>query len=380
MTLIKYTLATLLLLSSQLVNAVATYQLTDSIQAYLDGATWVTVEPVVVPEGLIFSENFDDQPDWYSPVSGDGPGGSGGYFAALPDNWDAGRTSEQWHPDNGFPGTQPVMQINGNNPVQVYGGTGKAFIFSSESYDDNNWNSDGFIIKDFAPTDEVYVKLKVKFQEGFALNNDVGTIKLFRFLSWDAPESGARTPFFSDGYSAPIYIFDWQQSDYGVRHVHSMRCDDQLTNYYCADPAILDAPRAVQQGSFSANYTDTVARLNPQIPDLINGGFIPSSGTVYHNQVLGDVWHTLEVYLKLNSAPGVQDGVMRYWLDGQPTIDMNQIPWIGNGGDMNAKWNSFSIGGNNFYKFDLVGEPADRERWYAIDNIELWNTLPEGLQ
>ena len=37
MTLIKYTLATLLLLSSQLVNAVATYQLTDSIQAYLDG-------------------------------------------------------------------------------------------------------------------------------------------------------------------------------------------------------------------------------------------------------------------------------------------------------------------------------------------------------
>jgi len=27
-----------------------------------------------------------------------------------------------------------------------------------------------------------------------------------------------------------------------------------------------------------------------------------------------------------------------------------------------------------------VGDPVDRERWYAIDNIEIRNSLPGGLQ
>ena len=341
---------------------------------------WVGRCPIgyeYVPQGLIFSENFDAQPDWYSPASGDT---GNGFFSALPSGWDAGRTSESWHPDNGYPNTQPVMQINGNNPDQVYGGTGKAFIFYGESYDENNWNSDGFLIKDIEPTKEVYVKLKIKFQTGFADDTGRGQIKIFRMLSWDAPESGDRTPFFSDGYSSPIYIWDWAQTDYGLRNQHAFRCDAQEDNYYCQDPLILNPPRSITSGSMSANYTDTPAYLNPQIPDLVNGGFLPSSGNVFHNQVYGDVWHTVEIYLKQNSALGVQDGEMRYWLDGQPIIDMGGIPWIGPTGSMDAKWNSFSIGGNNFYKFDLVGDPVDRERWYAIDNIEVYNTLPEHLQ
>ena len=342
------------------------------------GAGW-SVGALPVEGAILFAENFDAQADWYSELTGGSP-----VLSTVPTNWDSGYSAEEWHPDDvSFPGTQPVMQINGNNTDQVYGGTGKAFIFSNESFDENNFNSDGFIIKDFTPTNEVYVKLKLKYQTGFAdtrTANDQDIIKIFRFMHWDAPESGLRTPFFQNGYSAPIYIHDWIHNDFGVRHSHAMRCDDQLTNYYCDTPLIINSPVSVSQGSFSANYTNHIAALSPVLPDLVNGGNLPASGVVSHNQVLGDVWHTVEVYLKLNSAAGVQDGILRYWLDGEPMIDFTGIPWIGTNGDINAKWNSFSIGGNNFYKFDLVGTPADRERWYAIDDIELRNGLPAELQ
>lgn len=341
------------------------------------GAGW-SVGALPVEGAILFAENFDAQPDWYSGVTAGSP-----VLSSIPVNWDSGYSNEEWHPDDGFPGTQPVMQINGNNTDQVYGGTGKAFIFSNESFDSNNWNSDGFIIKDFAASTEVYVKFNMKFQTSFAdtrgaLDQDI--IKIFRITSWDAPESGLRTPFFEDGVAAPIYIHDWIHNDFGIRHSHAMRCDDQLTNYFCTTPEIINSPFGVSGGSFSSNYTNQITYLSPVLPDLVNGGNLPTSGTIWHNQVLGDIWHTVEAYVSLNSAAGVQDGTLKFWLDGQPIVDFTGIAWIGTNGDMNAKWNSIAFGGNNLYKFDLVGTPAERERWYAIDNIEIRNGLPAELQ
>ena len=59
-------------------------------------------------------------------------------------------------------------------------------------------------------------------------------------------------------------------------------------------------------------------------------------------------------------------------------ISMNEIPWIGTGGDPNIKWNILSIGGNDHHHVTENGVIADKEYWYAIDNLEVYNKLPAG--
>jgi len=80
----------------------------------------------------------------------------------------------------------------------------------------------------------------------------------------------------------------------------------------------------------------------------------------------------------LNSDPGVQDGVFKHWIDGKLIIDMNSVPWIGDGGDINAKWNSVGIGGNDYYKFNLDESASimERERWFAIDDFLVLDDFP----
>jgi len=319
---------------------------------------------------LLFSDNFDEHNDWQTTGRTEvGP---------LPSGWDSGRTNENWHPSDGQEGTRPAMAINGNDSSQVYGEKGKAFISYSESFNDtsnNGFTSDAQLTKDIPATNELYVKFQLKFQPGWAADQERGHIKIFRAAHWDGGDT-ERYKFFTSGASAPIYLYTWAQSDYGARHLHGFRCDPQLSNYYCVKPTILNPPRGIASGDMSANYTDTIAYLKPSIVDMLSGGNVPPSGVVYHNQVFGDSWHTMEYYLKLNSAEGVADGVFRHWIDGELIIDMDKIAWIGDGGNMNAKWNTISIGGNDRYHFNLTGEPKDRERWYSIDNLEVHDSIP----
>lgn len=322
---------------------------------------------------ILFEENFDGYPDW-APISNSNVG-------ALPGNWDYGYNDESWHPSAGYVGANPSMQINGNNPEQVYGGAGKAFISYSESDPNavNGYSSDGFLTKDITPSNEVYVKFMLKFQPGYAANNETGTFKMFRVISWDGVDPRSR--FFSSGNSAPMYLFNWKQDIYGVRNKSGFRCDDQRTNYYCTDPVIRGAPRAINTGDMSANFTSDISSLSPQLPNLVEGGVLPSSGLAYHNQLYGDIWHKMEFYIKLNSSLGAQDGQLRIWIDGRMILNMREIAWIGNGGDMNAKWNAIQIGGNDDFHFnDNSSAPiADRERWYSLDEILVLDRLPSSL-
>ena len=312
--------------------------------------------------GVLFKDNFDSHPDWQT--SGRKK------IASLPKGWDYGRTDERWHPADGDIGTKPSMMINGNDPTQVFGGVGKSFITYSESYNDltnNGFTSDGQLSKNIPPTNELYVRFKIKFQPGWVSNDDNGLIKIFRAAHFDG---GKKYKFFPTGNFAPIYIYDWSQNRYGVRHFHAFRCDPQLSNYYCKTPNIPNSIREVISGDMSTNFTSDIAKYLPLLPDYRTGGILPRSGIVFHNQVLSDAWHTMEFYIKLNSAPGVVDGILKHWLDGELIADMT-MPWIGIGGDISAKWNTFSIGGNDRFHFNLKDEPKNRERWYAIDNIEV---------
>jgi hypothetical protein len=324
---------------------------------------------------LLFEDNFDSQADWATV----GPNDVG----ILPDGWTFARTDENWHP-NSTPNSQPSMLISGKDVNKVFGGSGKSFITYTESLNDlsnNGFTSDGFITIDFPPKDEVYVEFYVKFQPGFSSDSEEGQIKLFRALSFDG---GERSKFFTSGDNAPIYIYDWSQNTFGLRHFHAFRCDDQAVNYFCAKPAILNPPRAIVSGDMSANFTTNVSSIIPQ-PQFIDQTNVEdilllSGGVITHNQLFGEAWHKLAFHLKLNTALSVQDGVLKFWLDDQLVVDMDQIAWIGENGSMGAKWNSVSFGGNDRFHFNLDPGAAisDRERWYAIDNIKIYDGFPQS--
>ncbi|NOY92753.1 MAG: hypothetical protein GXP55_16305 [Deltaproteobacteria bacterium] len=317
--------------------------------------------------GLLFSEDFDGLADWETEAKNSvGP---------LPGMFDYGYTAETWHPTT-VPGSMASMFISGSDPNQVFGGTGKALIVTYESTNNPNvYRSDGFLTKSIPPSTEVYVSFMMRFESGFNSESANGSVKLFRILSWDGVRP--RSKFFSGGNSAPIYLFHWGRSNYGVRQRHAFRCDDQATTYYCTDPVITNAPHSINSGAMSTNFTSDIAMLSPELPDLVNGGFLPDTGTVWHDQVYGDIWHHLEFYVKLNSAPSVNDGIFQFTLDGQKIIDMNEIPWIGRNGTMDAKWNSVLFGGNGKYNWNSSGGfDASRERWIAIDDIVIRNSLP----
>jgi len=332
--------------------------------------------PLNLSADVLFEENFDSSPNWTTEDDSTvGPLPSSG-------GWDFGYTGESWHPNGGksaaVPGAEPSMKISGDNPDQVFGGVGKAFIASYES--SNQYSSDGFLSKDIPPSDEVYVKFDLKFQPGFAASDADGSIKLLRILSYDG--SGSRSKFFGGGSYAPIYFFDWASNNFGVRHKHAFRCDAQSSNYYCVAPDLEDMgdpPAGINNGDMSTNFTSHVGGLDPQIPDLVNGGFLPysSSNPFWHANVYGDVWHKVEFYLKQNSSQGALDGVFKFWLDGRLLVDMKKVPWIGNQGNMNAKWNNVSFGGNGKYSWASEGgfSPA-KERWVAFDNILVLDEYP----
>lgn len=318
---------------------------------------------------VLFEDDFNSQDDWETLSETE--------VGELPDGWIFGRTTDNWHP-NTISGSNASMSINGNNSTQNYGGDGKSFISYSESLNDmtnNGFTSDGFISTDISPSNQVYVQFKLKFQPDFASNIEDGQIKLFRIAHYDG--EGSRSDFFSDGKNAPLYLFDWSQSEYGVRHFHAFRCDDQETNYYCINPKIETPPREVNTGDMSTNFTSHVEN-SVNIVDKLNGGFLPEEGLAFHKQVYGDSWNTLEFFFKLNTSPGTNDGIFKFWLNGIEIVDMDKIAWIGSDGDITAKWNTVGIGGNDRYHFnlDVNAEVSDRERWYAIDNFLVLDSLP----
>jgi len=52
--------------------------------------------------------------------------------------------------------------------------------------------------------------------------------------------------------------------------------------------------------------------------------FTETPGPFYKND-----WHFVEAYVKLNTisgGKGVNDGIIQYWLDGQPVIDRRDVP------------------------------------------------------
>lgn len=326
------------------------------------------MDPGADREGIVFQETFDDQPDYTSS-------------AALSLNgWTHRRNGEDiWSPTTGYADHHDAFEVLSSNSDKARGGTGKSFVAWRESYDLGwkNWNSDGILAKYFEEGfEKLYVRFWIRFSDNFT---PAGQTKLFRISSWD--EEGDFFGYGTDRYNAPLMLWDYNHNDYGQRNFLAFRGHPQESNYYLTNPTLAELPRNIQYGDISLNFDDNIRDLDGDgnndnevtLKSLVSGE--PLSGIVSHNDVYGDVWHKVEFFIQMNTAPGAMDGVIVQWLDDQMIFKNTKMPWMGNESEGDRKFNVVAIGGNDFFR--SYPNEDKHEEWYAIDDIEIRDSLPE---
>ena len=298
---------------------------------------------------MLFEENFDAQADWEpndefstcAPVCSEG---------APPTNWNYYFVSEQWV-GGGF---KPSVAINNEQPR---GGAGKSMIFYQENRAISGWVSDGDMVKRLDQEyPELYVRFWLKFQPGFAWAPISAPIfKLFRIYRY--ADEGSPFQFFRNEVT-PLFVSNIGNNAFGNRQVFALRCrgaaDD--SDYFCPN-----YPNS-NGGSIETNYVPVENETGVPFTD-----FYSSIGD-------GD-WHKFEFVIKINSAPGVNDGVFRRWIDGHLTYERTDIDFVratDTTGEVTG-FNMVGFGGNDFNRFDDLNQT---EQYYAIDDIIIISPPP----
>ncbi len=331
----------------------------------------VASTPISSGGNILFEDNFDDHPDWYpSPTSTvcTGAGVTGICDDDVPQDWTFYRNSDDnWHPDNGYSTKKAGQRISGD----VKRGTeGKSWIKTSESNhtsDEANYYSDSILMKSLDQEyDEVYFSAWVLMQPGWQWQAGTKQLKLFRLWHFDGP-SGSVDPFKlgSAGVNGPLYIFDLNNSStYGWTSSHAPRCDPQESGYLsCGGPSYYN----------KWTTTDYFTCLDGE-PCT---GFTTSVDGVTHptfEENFGDgEWHHIELRVKMNSTPGVEDGIFQFWLDGLLEHSVTDMPFRQVGSPEGTGWNFISIGGNwnNWYS-DISNQD---EEWYAVDDVVTYTPI-----
>jgi len=308
----------------------------------------------------IFEENFDLLPDWKVAGTWRECDFTNSYDCPVddvPGEWDFYRSQEQWHPDFGEPANVPHMQING---TEKRGTAGKSFINSLESEKEShytNYYNDGILMKLFdEPQDEVYVSFWIKMDPNWQWRNGSGTFKLFRVGHWIPYDQykidGKPVNAFNlggEGNTAPMYLFNIKKSDeWGWQHSHAPRCAPAEKHYNC------DQNGKYKEYNYSARY----------------------EGYPTYEDHMGDgQWHHLKFHVKMNSAPGAEDGIVELWFDDVLEYSVSNVEYLSPTAEAGTKWNFFSIGGNWNVWFAPVEDK--KEQWYAIDDIVV-STTPIG--
>jgi hypothetical protein len=354
--------------------------------------------------GVIFSESFDDQPDWHSGLAANDVDSTGTpdtiqYTAGghlLPNNWDYVYQNPTLSPYLGDTTKRDVISIVAADSSKARGGTGKCFLQQRVSDSaSGSFTSDGQLNKLLdgsggvgAGYDAVYFEFYIAFDPTWSGYNgtDQNLAKLVRLASWN----GVFSPFvaFPGGNEGPLFLWNYSIDSFGVRNSWGTRGGPWGDNYYMPVGDIGNIPRSNGRVA-SLNYVgDTVGRgvngTTPQITDKINGGFLSDnlSQTVSHEQVwgTGGTYTKVAFYVKMNSAPGVADGQIIQWLDDvqmMTTSGINWVPSLTQGLTEMPKWTSLAIGGNDFFKNYPIGD--GRQEWWALDDLVVRDSIPEYL-
>jgi hypothetical protein len=347
------------------------------------------VAPGTGPVGLLFSENFDDQADWNPEINGAAEATFRWDGATMPAGWDAAYNGNNFYSTNGS------IRISAADSADAFGGNGKCLKCFREHHFDagfpNQFNSNGVLGKLLATgLSEIYVEFLIKFDPNWTYDAGSATSKIFRVFS----SPGEITEFwqaFGGGSQGPLFLWDWaDDSSFGVRNVLSFRGGPIGDNYNArtyADPFMSGLGRGLAGlGDASMNWTSDLQGTlqgggTPQIPDKVNGGFLPASGNTSHPQIFGPAgtWTKLGFQLKMNSAPNEPDGIFRQFLNDQLIVDSTDVRWVGPTSEAMRTWNALSFGGNDFWNQSGFVNADEREEWYVIDEIKIRDSLPEGL-
>tara|TARA_R110001592_G_scaffold71792_1_gene219227 strand:- start:7471 stop:8694 length:1224 start_codon:yes stop_codon:yes gene_type:complete len=361
---------------------------------------------------VIFSDSFDDQPDWNSglPENDRGQLDMGGSYRGgwdvdivqtatqhtIPNGWDFVRQTPSWSPSMGDPDRHETIEVSSTstaeNPNRARGGTGKSFIKwrdSDISKGENSWQSDGILVKYFPDGySQLYMEFWINFSnETLATwsNPDyktatVGQAKLFRFYYWNG--ISAAFDYYSDKYPAVTWDYEGRsvsQSGYGVRNATLISTKRSDRN----DPT--QSKRLDKNGNptndFSTSYhpKTTLRQGGEVLVDQRTGKPMdPGQFAIEFDQVFGDEtrWTKVAFFAKMNSAPGKYDGVYKQWIDDKLIVDFDTMQWVAAGNPM-VGWNVVALGGNdNFNKY-----PNDQrvEEWWAIDDLKVSTEIPDYL-
>jgi hypothetical protein len=330
---------------------------------------------------LIFEENFDDQPDFTSTMYDTKAGQEVWYGYTLPDNWDALFQDTERSPELGYPGNHASFEILAANTDKIRGGTGKSMVNWREAYQSRKWASDSQLMTIFDQEyNEIYVEFWVRFSDNWYSRANIGTVtsKIFRVGHYTGPPGNPVSGYSGD--LGPIYIVDYNHSNYGLKINHTFRGGPPGENYYIKyeDYGLTD-----RFNFTSETIGMAVGGGSPQLVDQVNGGILADIGLydfLSHDQLFGSTerWTKLAWYLKMNSAPGVADGVQMMWVNDERVAVVETVPWVGtNTEDRMVGWNYIAIGGNDF--FNVVPDGPFFEDWYAIDDLTVRTSIPKNL-
>ncbi len=334
-----------------------------------------------LPAGsIIFEDNFDSQPDWTADEIILAPN----VFdpTAVPPGWYYGNSRPLWSPaKTGELDKHPVSEILAVNSGKAKGKTGKSFVKWRESSTNGQYNSDGILLKYFPEGhDEIYVEFEIMLSElifDLATGGTAGATKVFRCYYYDET-TGEPTNYFSS--NTPFHVWDLaldDQSAFGCRNFQNFRARGAAL---IKDSIQAELGRAMNGGDVSLGYAAAsmtgraVGGGDPELTDRLNGGIIGAS-PVLARQIFGaeDEWVKVAFYYKMNSAPGVEDGLFMQWIDDKRVVLVTKAAWVGADASM-VKWNMIGIGGNS--KVDRYSEAVQYEDWFSIDNIAVYNGIP----
>lgn len=324
--------------------------------------------------GVIFQDNFDSQPNYVGDdyLSGDNHDLWANRGDPVPKGWDA---VSLW---SMFYGKPSFLQITSANSDKAYGGTGKSLVIYRGS-GSVAWSGDAQLAKNFDPGySQMYVSFWIKFQPGWTPS---GHSKIFRIGTYPPGTTGS--PYWS--HLGMGFIWDWVEfSQSGVRNdifltpVQGGKFDNPNIG---RSPAYYNGYNLI-----NCNYTicgydlnnDGKVDNNPEIKNQETGSIIPDDKNLIatQNMIFGSAWHHLEFYVKVNSSPGAQDGVLAQWFDGHLILLNKTIPWIQSDDQAGYKFNAIKFGGNDFFQaFPYSDHVA---QWYSIDNVVVRDDLPPG--
>ena len=351
--------------------------------------------------GWLFEDGFDAQPDWHSMLPAND---TGAHPTGEPDriqragthtflnNWYSCYQDSYYSEFKGNPGGYATISVLDADSGEARGGTGKCVRMARESYqpesgNPNFWASDSQLGKYFPEgKDQLYIEFWIRFGPEWTAAAPWAS-KLFRVHSWSGQGSeyqGFADSDYSEGQLGPIMLWDWNQTT-GVRNGLAFRGGPHGQNYSMDASRMPGLPRAlVGLGDLPLNWCDdtfgmAVGGGNPQVPDLVNGGYLADNPgqVVSHEQVYGTIWHKVAFFVRMNSAPGANDGVASMYFDGQRVFHNDQIAWVPSGSFVMPKWNFFSIGGNdNFQEYPNTDK---RQEFYFIDDVRVGDGIPEVL-